>query len=431
MNANTILIVDDDAEIRELIAMYMHDHDYRTIEAADGESALRQFQAHCPDLVLLDVILPGMDGFAVARRIREQSDVPILFLTGKTESPDIVNGLTIGADDYITKPFMPDVLVARVQLQLRKSRPHVMTGVIRIGDLIMNRDTCEASFRGQSIPFLAKEFKLLSHLAERPRQVFSAEQLYGQLWNYADGDVRTVMVHISNIRKKLKIYTLDTVQIETIKGAGYRLVPAMESGHPATRPSSIRDAILEAAAELFADRGYEGMTMKEIARQVGIHASSIYAHFRNKEELLLQIYRSVLNGHLHLVSEHVGIADGTHSMKDRLDSLLRSVVQFQLKEMSKMKIYIRLLLMPSGYLGQDTRDMLLKLEQAEHRMFAAIIQTGMDRGEIQQGDSDALARLLIVFMDGVFWEMQRYDEKLCWERFEQNWQQFWRLIEAR
>lgn len=429
MNPSTILIVDDDAEIRELIAMYLQDHDYRTVEAPDGESALRQFRAYRPDLVLLDVMLPGLDGFTVGRRIREQSDVPILFLTSKWESADIVKGLSLGADDYITKPFMPDVLVARVQLQLRKSRPEAASEVIRFDDLVIHRDAREACFRGQSIPFLAKEFKLFLYLAERPRQVFSADQLYERIWDFADGDVRTVMVHISNIRKKLQHYARDAVRIETIKGAGYRLVPAEESNHPAAQSLPIREAIIEAAADLFADRGYEGMTMKEIARQVGIHVSSIYAHFKNKEELFLQIYRSVLSGHFQLVSGHTGIPE-THSTKEKLGYLLRSVVHFQLKEAGKMKIYIRLLLLPTGYFEQDTKDELLKMEQMELEMFSEMIRKGMDRGEIREGDSEALARLLICFMDGLFWEMQRYDEQLYLERFEQNWEQFWRLLEA-
>ncbi len=429
MSPGTVLIVDDDAEIRELIAMYLQDQAYRTVEASDGESALRQFRAYRPDLILLDVILPGMDGFTVGRRIREQSAVPIIFLTSKWESADIVNGLALGGDDYVTKPFMPDVLIARVQLHLRKSRPDAASEVIRFDDLVIHRDTREVCSRGRSIPFLAKEFKLFLYLAERPRQVFSADQLYEQIWDFADGDVRTVMVHISNIRKKLQLHAHDAVRIDTIKGAGYRLVPAEESNRPATQSPSIRDAIIEAAAELFADRGYEGMTMKEIARQVGIHVSSIYAHFKSKEELFLQIYRSVLSGHLQLISGHTDIPD-TYSTKEKLDELLRSVVRFQLQEAGKMKIYIRLLLLPSGYFEQDTKDELIKMEQMEHRMFADMLRKGMDRGEIREGDSDALARLLICFMDGLFWEMQRYDEKLFLERFEQNWEQFWRLVEV-
>lgn len=430
MNPITILIVDDDAEIRELVAMYLQDHGYRMIEAPDGESALRQFRSYRPDLVLLDIMLPGIDGLTVGRRLREQSDVPILFLTSKWESEDIVQGLSIGADDYITKPFVPDVLVARVQLQLRKSRTETVSEVIRFEDLVIHRDTCEVCYRGRNIPFLAKEFKLLLYFAERPRQVFSADHLYEQIWDFADGDVRTVMVHISNIRKKLHLYARDTVQIETIKGAGYRLVPAAELIRPANPSSTIRDAIIEAASELFADRGYEGMTMKEIARQVGIHVSSIYAHFKNKEELLLQIYLNVLSGHLELVSGHTGVSD-TRTIKETFSSMLRSVFHYQLKEAGKMKIYIRLLLMPTGYFEQDTKEELLKLEQMEHRMFADMIRAGMERGEIREGDSDALARLLILFMDGLFWEMQRCDEKRALERFEQNWEQFWQLIAAR
>jgi AcrR family transcriptional regulator len=207
-------------------------------------------------------------------------------------------------------------------------------------------------------------------------------------------------------------------------------VPGSELIRPSGQSFSMRDAIIEAASELFADHGYEGMTMKEIARKVGIHTSSIYAQFRNKEELLLHIYQYVLSGHLQLVSDHTANPDNRPT-KEKLDGLLRSVIEYQLKETGKMKIYIRLLLIPTGYFERDMKEELLKIERMERRMFADLIRAGMERGEIREGDSEALARLLILFMDGLFWEMQRYDEKLTWERFEQNWEQFWQLIKAR
>ena len=265
MNPSTVLIVDDDADIRELVAMYLRDHDYQTIEAPDGESALRQFHAYRPDLIILDVILPGMDGFDVSRKIREQSAVPIIFLTSKWETEDIVNGLAIGGDDYVTKPFNPDVLIARVQTHLRKTAANHASEVIRYDDLVIHRDTSEACFRGETIPFLAKEFKLFLFLAERPRQVLSAEQLYEQIWDFAEGDVRTVMVHISNIRKKLALYARDAVRIETIKGIGPVVSVQETMRQPQT--TNVRETILAAAAELFAERGYEGMTIKEVAKQ--------------------------------------------------------------------------------------------------------------------------------------------------------------------
>lgn len=430
MRSWTVLIVDDDAEIRELVAMYLRDHRMNVLEAEDGEAALRLFRAHRPDLILLDVILPGMDGFAVGRRIREQSPVPIIFLTSKWESGDMVTGLDLGGDDYVTKPFMPDVLVARVKSHLRRAKPGHPGDMIRFGDLHIHRDTYEVRCRGQSIPFLAKEIKLFLFLAERPRQVFHAEQLYEKVWDFASGDARTVMVHISNIRKKLELHAPDRVTIETIKGMGYRLVP-VELPEAETPRTPLREAIIEAASRLFADRGYEGMRMKEIARQVGIQASSIYAIFKNKEELFLEIYRNVLSGHLQLAVGGIG-EQQAETVRTQLEELLHSIIQYQLKEAGKMKIFIRVLLFPSGYFKQehDLKAELLNLERQECDLFVALLHKGMRTGEIREGDCEALAKLLICMMDGLFWEMQRYGHDTFLERFEVIWEQFWSLVKA-
>lgn len=219
-----ILIVDDDAEIRGLIAMYLQEHRFETIEAGSGEEALRQFQQQRPDLILLDVIMPGMDGLTVCRRIREQSRAPIIFLTSKWEAESVVEGLESGGDDYIVKPFMPDVLMARVRANLRRVYEYETDDVLAFGDLHIHRDMFEVRYRGKEIPFLAKEVKLFMFMAERPRQVFHAEQLYEQVWDIGEGDARTVMVHISNIRRKLSEHAPGAVRIETVKGIGYRLV---------------------------------------------------------------------------------------------------------------------------------------------------------------------------------------------------------------
>lgn len=424
--SNSVLIVDDDAEIRELIAMYLRDHQFHTIEAGDGETALRQFKAHKPDLVLLDVLMPGMDGFAVCKQMREMSETPIIFLTSKWASEDIVTGLDIGADDYITKPFMPEVLVARVKLHLRRTKP-ASNEMVRIGDLEIYRDTCEVRYRGTVIPFLAKEFKLFLFLAERPRQVFNSERLYDMLWEFQDGDSRTVMVHISNIRKKLERYAPNVVEIETIKGMGYRLV-SLQGRADVPRPPSTRDAIIEAASQLFSESGYEGMTMKEVAKRVGIHPSSIYSFFENKEDLFLHIYRELLNSHRQLAFDTEQFQEGT-PIQTRFDGLIRAIMAFQIKESAKMKIFIRMLLMPAGYFEQDAKAELNKLEQVEKKVFTEMFQEGMDRGEIPQGDSEQLAMLLLCMMDGFFWALQRYDEQAFMERFDKIWEQFWRLIQ--
>jgi len=225
--SHRVLIVDDDAEIRELIAMYAKEQQMQPIEAQNGESALRMFRTWQPDLVLLDIGMPDMDGFAVCRRIRQESNVPIMYLTSRQDNADIVNGLELGGDDYIVKPFHPDVLLARIKANLRRSRTDGDSRCqpLVFGDLVINRETYEAHYRDQPIPFLAKEIKLLIYMAERPRQVFHIDQLYAGVWHSSVGDARTVVVHISNIRHKLAAYAPDTVRIETVKGIGYRLIP--------------------------------------------------------------------------------------------------------------------------------------------------------------------------------------------------------------
>ena len=224
------MIVDDDAEIRELISMYLKDQGFQTVEASEGEEAVRNFPLFRPDLVILDVLLPGMDGFIVGEQIRRQSFVPIIYLTSKWETGDIVKGLEVGGDDYVTKPFMPDVLLARVKANLRRAQMSRTYDTIVFGDLEINKETYEVRFRGEEIRFLSKEVKLFIFMAEHPRKAFSADQLYEQVWEYGDGDARTVMVHISNIRRKLKTYAPGTVMIETLKGIGYRLINVGSEG---------------------------------------------------------------------------------------------------------------------------------------------------------------------------------------------------------
>ena len=219
-----ILIVDDDTDIRSLIAMHLQEHEFETVEARDGREAISMFTEQRPDLVLLDVIMPDVDGLTVCRHIRERSKAPIIFLTSKWESEDVVAGLEVGGDDYIVKPLLPDVLIARVKANLRRVYEYETSDVLKYGDLHIYREMFEVRYRGKEIPFTGKEVKLFLFLAERPRLVFHTEQLYEQLWDSGEGDARTVMVHVSNIRKKLEEHTSGTIKIETVKGVGYRFV---------------------------------------------------------------------------------------------------------------------------------------------------------------------------------------------------------------
>lgn len=226
MKAARILIIDDDAAVRELVAGHLHEAKFETVEAADGYEAIAQFRRCRPDLVLLDIVMPGPDGIAVCRHIRRESQVPIIFLTGQRDAPDVIAGLEAGGDDYIVKPFLPAVLVARIRANLRRTGVYNATDILMYGDLHIHRDTFDVRFRGKKIPFQPKELKLVLFLAEQPQRVFSVDQLYEAIWGDIGGDPRTVMVHISHIRRKLNEHAPGVIRIETLKGVGYRLSPA-------------------------------------------------------------------------------------------------------------------------------------------------------------------------------------------------------------
>jgi AcrR family transcriptional regulator len=189
---------------------------------------------------------------------------------------------------------------------------------------------------------------------------------------------------------------------------------------------STKELIIQVATQLFADKGYEGMKMKEIAQKVGIKTPSLYAFFESKEHILLHIYRNVLTDHLQLASSNTDLSN--QSAKEQLEQILYTIMNYQLKESLRMKIYIRLLLFPPEVIHVDMKKELLKVEQEEHEMFCRIFNRGMDHGEIKRADCNALATSLICIMDGLFWEMQRYDEHTFRQRFQVVWEQFWRAI---
>ena len=221
-----ILIVDDDNNIAELISLYLTKECFETKIVNDGELALKEFQTFRPNLILLDLMLPGIDGYQVCREIRHTSDVPIIMLSAKGETFDKVLGLELGADDYIIKPFDSKELVARVRAVLRRFQPKQAAVVsdekcATYPDLIVNLTNYSVTYMGKQVDMPPKELELLYFLASSPNQVFTREQLLDHIWGYEYiGDTRTVDVHIKRLREKIK--DQPNWSISTVWGIGYK-----------------------------------------------------------------------------------------------------------------------------------------------------------------------------------------------------------------
>lgn len=224
-----ILIVDDDVNIAELIALYLTKECFDTKIVHDGEAALKEFDIYKPNLILLDLMLPGIDGYEVCREIRKTSKVPIIMLSAKGEIFDKVLGLELGADDYIIKPFDSKELVARVRAVLRRFNPAVdenkeekLSGkYVKYPDLIINLSNYSVQYYGKNIEMPPKELELLYFLASNPNQVFTREQLLDHIWGYEYfGDTRTVDVHIKRLREKIKDH--EDWSLSTVWGIGYK-----------------------------------------------------------------------------------------------------------------------------------------------------------------------------------------------------------------
>jgi DNA-binding response OmpR family regulator len=220
----TVLVVDDEPNIVDLVRLYLEGDGFRVVAAGDGPAALAAHAEHGPDLVILDVMLPGMDGFEVCRAIRRESDTPILMLTARSDDIDAIVGLELGADDYVPKPFNPRALVARVKAILRRSDGAVRTArPVEVGTLRLDPRRREAFVAGQPIELRTREFDLLHALARDPGAVLTRDELLGDVWaTDFSGETRTVDVHVAEVRKKLG--PAGPV-IETVRGVGYRLVP--------------------------------------------------------------------------------------------------------------------------------------------------------------------------------------------------------------
>lgn len=227
-NKQKILIVDDDENIANLISLYLTKECYETRIEHDGQSALDAFKEYAPNLILLDIMLPGLDGYEVCREIRRESKVPIIMLSAKTEVFDKVLGLELGADDYIIKPFDSKELVARVKAVLRRyteapapveKKPDEKR--VEYKDLIINLSNYEVIYKGKPVEMTPREIELLYFLASSPNQVFTREQLLDHIWGYEyAGDTRTVDVHIKRIREKIS--DTDQWSIGTVWSVGYR-----------------------------------------------------------------------------------------------------------------------------------------------------------------------------------------------------------------
>jgi DNA-binding response OmpR family regulator len=221
----TILLIEDEVKIRAVVRAYLERAGFRVIEEGSGDAGLQSFAANNPDLVILDLMLPGLSGWEVCRRLRATSAVPVIMLTARNEEQERIDGLQLGADDYVGKPFSPKELVARVQAVLRRTLPEVEKPLPPLqfeGGLIVNRLAHEGRIHDQVIPLTAAEYRILALLAARPRQALTRQQIVESAFGYDyDGDERTIDAHIKNLRRKIARYSVHNY-IETVYGIGYR-----------------------------------------------------------------------------------------------------------------------------------------------------------------------------------------------------------------
>jgi DNA-binding response OmpR family regulator len=219
--SGTVLLVEDEHSIGSMTRSYLERNGYRVVWARSGEEALAEVDRHPVRIVVLDIRLPGMDGFDVARKLRSRSQVPILMLTARDEEPDRVAGLELGADDYLTKPFSPRELVARIKAVLRRTDGRRAADVLTLADVVVDRDAREVTVDGHTVELTTKEFDLLATLLENPGVVVSRDQLLDRVWGMTyPGGTRTVDVHVAQLRRKLGRPEL----VRTVRGAGYKTV---------------------------------------------------------------------------------------------------------------------------------------------------------------------------------------------------------------
>jgi DNA-binding response OmpR family regulator len=223
----TILVVDDEPIVRDVIVRYLNRDGFETLEAADGDDARRLIETRSPSLVVLDLMLPGIDGLELCRWIRGRSDVPVIMLTARGEETDRIVGLELGADDYVTKPFSPRELATRVKTVLRRTQgPLARAERLEFGDVVLDGASRDVTKAGRSVSLTAREFDLLWFLASHPRHVFSRDLLMDRVWGYSAAlDTGTVTVHVRRLREKLEDETASPRHLQTVWGVGYRFDP--------------------------------------------------------------------------------------------------------------------------------------------------------------------------------------------------------------
>jgi DNA-binding response OmpR family regulator len=225
----TILVVEDEPNIAEIVSLYLSRAGFNPIVMTNGQQALESMQKELPDLAILDVMLPGLDGLSLTRWLRQRSNVPIILMTARGEEVDRISGLEMGADDYVVKPFSPQELISRVKAVLRRTNPiehELPRKKLQAGTLVVDPITRLVALSGNEVPVTAKEFDLLYLLVQHPRQVFTRDQLLDEIWGMAEYiDPGTVTVHIRRLREKIEKSPSKPEHLQTVWGVGYKFEP--------------------------------------------------------------------------------------------------------------------------------------------------------------------------------------------------------------
>ena len=231
MEMNHVLVVEDDKEIREGVEIYLKSQGYEVFQAADGVEGLEVIEKEDIHLAIVDIMMPRMDGISMVVKLREKYDFPVIFLSAKSEEVDKIMGLNMGADDYVTKPFTPMELLARVNSQLRRYRRFMErlgdkeenSRIHTIGGLEINEDNVEVTVDGEPVKMTPSEYKILLLLMKNPGRVFSAEEIYERVWNERAINTDTIMVHVRNIREKIEVNPREPKYLKVVWGVGYKI----------------------------------------------------------------------------------------------------------------------------------------------------------------------------------------------------------------
>ena len=231
MEMNHVLVVEDDKEIREGVEIYLKSQGYEVFQAADGVEGLEVIEKEDIHLAIVDIMMPRMDGISMVVKLREKYDFPVIFLSAKSEEVDKIMGLNMGADDYVTKPFTPMELLARVNSQLRRYRRFMEklgdkeenSRIHTIGGLEINEDNVEVTVDGEPVKMTPIEYKILLLLMKNPGRVFSAEEIYERVWNERAINTDTIMVHVRNIREKIEVNPRESKYLKVVWGVGYKI----------------------------------------------------------------------------------------------------------------------------------------------------------------------------------------------------------------